>query len=67
MDRTWSSCSTTRARRKVEHALAADAANHGWAREVERHHCTAGRIEQLLTDLGQPLDDPTETLEKEHR
>lgn len=56
-----------RARRKVEHALAADAANHGWAREVERHHCTAGRIEQLLTDLGQLLDDPTETLEKEHR
>ncbi|MEU1187558.1 site-specific integrase [Streptomyces sp. NPDC005859] len=55
-----------RARRKVEHALAADAANHGWAREVERHHCTAGRIEKLLTDLGQPLDDPTDTLETGH-
>lgn len=53
-----------RARRKVEHALATDAANHGWSREVERHHCTADRIEKLLTDLGQPLEDPTDTLEE---
>jgi integrase len=55
------------ARRKVEHALAADAASHGWAREVERHHCTASRIEKLLTDLGQPLGDPTDPLEQDDR
>ncbi|MEU6325496.1 hypothetical protein [Streptomyces sp. NPDC047009] len=53
-----------RARRKVEHALATDAANHGWDREVERHRCTAGRIEKLLTDLSQPLDDPTDVPEE---
>jgi hypothetical protein len=53
-----------RARRKVEHALATDAAHHGWAREVERHRCTAERLEKLLTDLGQPLEDPTDTLEE---
>ncbi|MFE7427545.1 hypothetical protein [Streptomyces sp. NPDC057545] len=53
-----------RARRKVEHALATDAANHGWAREVERYRCTVGRIEKLLTDLGQPLEEPTDTLEE---
>ncbi|MGX4694506.1 tyrosine-type recombinase/integrase [Streptomyces sp. JNUCC 63] len=53
-----------RARRKVEHALATDAANHGWDREVERHRCTADRIEKLLTDLGQPLDDATDAPEE---
>ncbi|WP_225834399.1 hypothetical protein [Streptomyces sp. NK08204] len=36
----------------------------GWAREVERHHGTASRIEKLLTDLGQPLDAPTDTPQK---
>ncbi|MFI1453952.1 hypothetical protein [Streptomyces roseus] len=56
-----------RARRKVEHALASDAANQGWAREVERHHCTASRIEKLLTDLDQPLDYPTDPPEQDHR
>jgi integrase len=53
-----------RARRKIEQALAADAASHGWAREVERHRCTADRLEKLLTDLEQPLEDPTDTLEE---
>lgn len=47
-----------RARREVEESLALDAADRGWAREVERHLCTVGRLEKLLTDLGQPLDDP---------
>lgn len=47
-----------RARHKVEHELALDAAAHGWEREVERHRCTSRRIEQLLTELGEPVDDP---------
>ena len=47
-----------RARRKIEQTLALDAAAHGWEREVERHRCATQRIEQLLADLGQPLDDP---------
>ncbi|MDT0347703.1 site-specific integrase [Streptomyces litchfieldiae] len=58
--------SRLRARRNVEHALAADAADHGWAREVERHTCTADRIEKLLTDLGQPIEDTTDTMEDSH-
>ena len=48
-----------RARREVEETLALDAADRGWAREVERHRCTANRIESLLTDLGETLDEPT--------
>ncbi|QXE38781.1 hypothetical protein KQY30_35850 [Streptomyces sp. GMY02] len=55
------------ARRKVENAFATDAANHGWTHEAERHYCTADRIEKLLNELGQPLEDPTDTLEKGHR
>jgi integrase len=47
------------ARRKVEQALATDAAERGWEREVERHRCTSERIEKLLTDLDQPLADPS--------
>ncbi len=47
-----------RARREVEQTLALDAADRGWAREVERHRCTANRIERLLTDLGETLDEP---------
>jgi hypothetical protein len=38
--------------------LREDARQHGWQREVERHHCTVKRIEQLLADLGEPLDGP---------
>jgi integrase len=47
-----------RARRQVEQTLAADAAERGWDRELERHRCTSERIEKLLTDLGQPIDGP---------
>ncbi|MFI1250306.1 hypothetical protein ACH4TY_26955 [Streptomyces anulatus] len=43
-----------RARREVEQALALDAAQRGWDREVERHRCTSDRIDKLLADLGQP-------------
>lgn len=51
-----------RARRKVEHALATDAAERGWQREVERHNCTAQRIEKLLVDLGQSFDNDSDAL-----
>lgn len=50
-----------RERRRVELALADDARARGWPREVERHLHTAQRLEQLLTDLSEPLDsDPQE-------
>jgi integrase len=45
-----------RQRRHIEQVLVEDAAAHGWQREVERHRCTLRRLEQLLTDLGQPID-----------
>jgi hypothetical protein len=48
-----------RARRQVELTLATDAAAHGWPREVERHRGTAGRLAQLLADLGEPVDGPS--------
>lgn len=54
-----------RARLDVEHALATDAADRGWAREAERHRCTSERIEKLLTDLDQPPADPTDSLTEE--
>ena len=54
-----------RARRRVEQALATDAAARGWGREVERHHCTTDHFEHLLADLGQPLEDPPDTLTEE--
>lgn len=47
-----------RRRRRIEQELAEDARQHGWQREVERHHCTIKRIEQLLIDLGEPVDGP---------
>ncbi len=47
-----------RRRHRIEQELVEDALSHGWQREVERHHCTIGRIEQLLIDLGEPLDGP---------
>jgi integrase len=43
-----------RARSQVEQTLARDAAERGWDREVERHHCTSDRIDRLLADLGEP-------------
>lgn len=45
-----------RERRRVELTLAEDARARGWPREVERHHSTARRLEQLLADLSEPLD-----------
>lgn len=46
-----------RARRLRELELAGDAASRGWEREVERHRCAAARIEQLLGELNEPLDE----------
>lgn len=40
-----------RERRTLELALAEDARTRGWPREVERHRCTAARIERLLADM----------------
>lgn len=54
-----------RARRRVERELATDAAGRGWDREVERHNCTAQRIEKLLTDLDQPLENADDTQTEE--
>src|SRR5260221_9173795 len=45
-----------RRRRKQEFALIKDAKTRGWIREEERHRCTVTRIEQLLTELGEPMD-----------
>ena len=47
-----------RRRRNIEQGLVADATAHGWQREVERHQCTLRRLEQLLKDLGEPIDGP---------
>jgi integrase len=46
-----------RSRRKREIELVEDALAHGWQREVERHQCTARRIEQLLIELGEAIDE----------
>jgi integrase len=45
-----------RERRHVELRLAEDAALRGWTREIERHRCTARRIEYLLAELGAPIE-----------
>lgn len=45
-----------RSRRLRELELIEDAISQGWDREVERHRCTAKRIEQLLEELGEPLE-----------
>ena len=45
-----------RRRRKIEQELVEDALARGWQREVERHQCTIRRFEQLLIDLGEPID-----------
>lgn len=47
-----------RRRRRIEQELVEDAAAHGWQREIERHQCTIRRLEQLLTDLGEPIAGP---------
>ncbi len=50
-----------RRRRRIEQELVEDAAAHGWHREVERHQCAIRRLEQLLTDLGEPISGPEAT------
>lgn len=45
-----------RRRRRIEQELVEDAFAHDWQREVERHQCTIRRLEQLLTDLGEPIE-----------
>jgi len=45
-----------RSRRLRELELIEDAISQGWDREVERHRCTAKRIEQLLEELDEPLE-----------
>jgi integrase len=42
-----------RDRLHTEEQLIADATERGWAREVERHRCTADRIRSLLDELGE--------------
>lgn len=44
-----------RERHELELALAEDAGTRGWPHEVERHRCTAARIEKLLADLSLDL------------
>jgi integrase len=43
-----------RARLHREDELIADARERGWQREIERHQATRHRIQQLLTELGEP-------------
>ncbi len=50
-----------RARLGLEQQLVHDADERGWTREVERHHCTAARIQKLLTDLGEPITEPPDS------
>jgi integrase len=47
-----------RRRRQVELTLVADAEARGWPREVERHQAIAARLEQLLVELGEPIEGP---------
>lgn len=50
-----------RRRRRIEQELVEDARTQGWQREMERHQCTIRRLEQLLTDLGEPIEGPEAT------
>jgi integrase len=45
-----------RRRRKQEFDLIEDARQRGWDKEVERHRCTVNRIDQLLKELGEPIE-----------
>ena len=44
---------------REELELIEDATNHGWGREVERHRGTVRRIEQLLAELSEPVEEAT--------
>lgn len=46
-----------RARAVQEFELMEEALSRGREREVERHRCTIGRVERLLSELGEPIDD----------
>jgi hypothetical protein len=46
-----------RARRERALGLLADAESRNWPREAERHRCTVQRIEQLLAELGDPVEE----------
>jgi integrase len=46
-----------RARRQTELALITDARGRKWPREVERHRCIVARLERLLGELGEPLEE----------
>ncbi|BAH44310.1 hypothetical protein BBR47_33330 [Brevibacillus brevis NBRC 100599] len=46
-----------RDRRKREIELIAEAKENGWEREVERHMCTVQRIDNLLLELDEPVED----------
>ena len=46
-----------RERHTLEMSLANDAGQRAWPREVERHCAIARRIEGLLSDLGEPLEE----------
>ncbi len=50
-----------RHRRKVELLLAEDAKARGWVAEVGRHQRFAARCEELLANLGEPIDGPEAT------
>ncbi len=50
-----------RARRRRELGLIEDAVSNGWEREVERHRCTIRRIDQLLLEMGEPVEDTGES------
>jgi integrase len=47
-----------RERRVKEIGFAADARGRGFDREAERHECTQKRIEQLLNELGENIENP---------
>ena len=51
-----------RARRDREMELIADAESRTWQREVERHRGRVRRIEQLLAELGEPVEQGTPPL-----
>ncbi len=42
----------------LERKLADDAEERGWEREVDRHQRIADRIRRLLSDLGEPFEQP---------
>jgi len=51
----------------VELVLAEDARARSLPREVERHHCSAARVERLLTDMGLGLTEEAQCKDSERR